>query len=67
MIDFDFSDNSSAAGYICNGCGMWVNAGDYHICPMFNRQTAIIEKLDSLIDRLEKINENLEKIIEKMI
>lgn len=51
-------------GYICSGCGVWVNAGDYHICPAYNPQNAIIQRLDNLIAELDKINQNLEKLAE---
>lgn len=53
-------------GYICSGCGVWVNAGDYHICPAYNLQNSIIVRLDAIIAHLENINANLEKLVETL-
>jgi hypothetical protein len=53
-------------GYICSGCGVWVNAGDYHICPHYNPKYHTLQRLDAIIAHLEKINANLEKLVEML-
>jgi hypothetical protein len=47
-------------GYICSGCGIWVNGGDYHICPKYNNKS-------NIIDCLEKISEQLERITDLLV